>query len=227
MHRHSAVFVVVLWLATPVCAHRVDEYLQATTIDVATNRVVVQMRLTPGIEVFRVVVASIDTDGDGVLSEVEQRAYVERVLHDLSFSVDAKPVRLRLVSAAFPKVEQMKEGLGDIRLEFDAEVPKGGPNRTLVFENHHQRGIAAYLVNCLLPSDPAIHVTAQNRNFDQSFYRLDYTQAGIGSSRVPSGSWSTVQRWAGVDAIVVFVWIAIVVRRRFRGVSRSETERAI
>ncbi len=71
----------------------------------------------------------------------------------------------------------MREGRGEIQLEFNADVPSGGPNRRLIFENHHQRRIAAYLVNCLVPRDLDIRVTAQNRNYRQSFYQLDYVQA--------------------------------------------------
>lgn len=73
----------------------------------------------------------------------------------------------------------MQGGLGEIQLEFDADLPPGGPNRTLIFENHHQSRIGAYLVNCLVPNDPAIQIRAQHRNYQQSFYQLDYAQAGV------------------------------------------------
>ena len=43
-------------------------------------------------------------------------------------------LRLRLVSAKFAKIEEMKEGLGEIQLEFRADVPPGGPNRRLDFQ---------------------------------------------------------------------------------------------
>jgi hypothetical protein len=70
----------------------------------------------------------------------------------------------------------MKEGSGEIQLEFSAELPRGGRNRALTLENHHQSGISAYLVNSLVPKDPEIRITAQNRNYSQSFYRLEYEQ---------------------------------------------------
>lgn len=41
-----------------------------------------------------------------------------------------------------------------------------------------------YLVNCLVPSDPAIKIAAQTRNEAQSFYQLDYVQAN--RSRSPA-----------------------------------------
>ena len=68
--RTALVLVAVLMvsLAEPVLAHRIDEYLQATTISLEQERIGVEIRLTPGVEVFRAVFAKIDTDGDGSIS---------------------------------------------------------------------------------------------------------------------------------------------------------------
>jgi hydrogenase/urease accessory protein HupE len=171
--------LVLLWSIASARAHRLDEFLQATTIAVAKDQVTVQIRLTPGVAVVRTVLAELDFNGDGVVPAAKQRAYAERVLHDLSLTVDGRRLALRLSALTFPSVAEMKEGFGEIQLRFEADVPPGGPDRRLLFENHYQSGIAAYLVNCLSPNDPAIHVIAQNRNFEQSFYQLDYTQAKV------------------------------------------------
>ena len=106
------------------------------------------------------VIASIDTNGDGVISEAEQPDYAERVLDDLSITVDGDRVKPRLVSVEFPRVEEMKEGLGEIQIEFRADLPSGRPNRRLILENHHQSRIAAYLVNCLVPRDQDIRIVS-------------------------------------------------------------------
>ena len=180
---------LLLWAAVPVAfAHRLDEFLQATTITLGKDRVVVQMYLTPGVGVFGTVLADIDTDRDGVLCEAEQRAYAGRVRRDLSLAVDGNRLPLRLVSATFPEIGEMREGLGDILLRFEADVPPGGPERRLVFENHYQSGLAAYLVNGLFPNDPDLRVTAQSRNFDQSSYQLNYTQAGVRPGPPPTAT---------------------------------------
>ena len=112
-----------------------------------------------------------------MLSEAERQAYALRVLSDLSLSTSGQHLALRLVSADFSSLDEMKLGMGVIQIEFTASLPRGGTNRKLVFENHHQSGIAAYLVNCLVPSDKNIRITAQNRSEDQSFYQLDFVQA--------------------------------------------------
>jgi hypothetical protein len=161
----------------PASAHRLDEYLQATIISVEKDRVHVSMRLVPGIAVTPAVLAAIDTNGDGFISQSEKWTYAGRVLDDLTLSVDGHPLRLRLVSMEFPEVKAMYQGLGEIRIEFAASLPRGGSNRSLVFENHHDSYIAAYLVNCLVPRDPNLHIVAQKRNVRQSFYELDYVQS--------------------------------------------------
>jgi hypothetical protein len=153
-------------------AHRLDEYLQATLLSVEKDRIKGQIRLTPGVAVFPIVFAEIDTDAKRVI-------YANRVLRDLSFAVDGDPLRLRLVSAKFAKAEEMKEGLGEIDIEFEADVPMNGGNRKLTFENRHQRQIGVYLVNCLVSRDPDIRLGPQRRNDSQSFYQLDYVQTGV------------------------------------------------
>lgn len=173
--------LIVLLAGTHAFAHRLDEYLQATLISVEQDRVKAEIRLVPGVAVLPIVLASIDTNGDGIISEPEQQAYAARVLHDLSLTVDGDRLRPRLVAARFPSLAELKEGMGEIQIEFSADLPADGLNRKLIFENHHQTRIAAYMVNCLAPQDPGIRITAQNRNYTQSFYQLDYVQPGAQS----------------------------------------------
>jgi hypothetical protein len=212
--RLAAAAVVLLWLGTPAAAHRLDEYLQATIISVDKSRIQMQIRLVPGVAVLPIVLANMDTDADGVISETEQRAYAKRVVHDLSLTIDGDPLRPRLVSTRFPAIGEMKEGLGEIQLELNADLPHNGPNRKLIFENHHQSRIAAYMVNCLVPRDPDIRILAQNRNYTQSFYRLDYVQAGVGSERL-FFSWRSGGRgWLGAIALILFTRFVLLSLQR-------------
>ena len=200
-------------VATPAFAHRVDEYLQATTIAVEKDRVALQLRFAPGIEVFPRVLALIDTDRDGAVAEAELRAYAQRVAGDLSLSVDGARLPLRLVSSRMEPLEALQDGRGTIELSFDAAVPPGGENRRLLFENHHQRAMAEYLVNGLVPSDSTIRLGAQRRSFDQSVYRLDYAQASV-AAQPPSIPLSTgIFGWAAA-ALLVFAGLFSARRRR-------------
>src|SRR5262249_29268979 len=169
---------VVLGCAGYGSAHRLDEYLQATILSVEKDKIQGSLRLVPGVAVASAVLSSIDTNSDGVISDAEQRTYALRVLADTSLRIDGTAVRPSLVSVKFPEIDEIKAGLGTIHIEFTAALPPGGSSRRLIFENHHQRRIAAYLVNCLVPRDPEIRIVGQNRNPSQSVYRLDYTQQG-------------------------------------------------
>lgn len=190
----------VLLASATASAHRLDEYLQATLISVEKDRVQAQIRLVPGVAVLPMVLASIDSNADGVISASEQQAYAQRVLRDLSFTIDGEHLKPQLISVKFPPIEDIKEGLGEIQLEVTADLSPNGHNRKLIFENHHQTRIAAYLVNALVPRDPDIHLLTQNRNYDQSFYRLEYVQAGG-----HSGPW-----WLGALALLLFTRLALL-----------------
>ena len=164
-------------------------------IDVAGDHVSLNLRLAPGVEVFGQVLAKIDADGDGAISSAEQQAYAESVGQDLSLSIDGQRTPLRLRAVTFPEVREMKQGLGEIVLNFEAQSPLGGQNRRLVFENHHLPAISVYLANCLVPSDPDIRVVVQNRNITQSFYQLDYTLDNIRSKAPLVASAPTPISW--------------------------------
>lgn len=213
--RLAAAIAIFLFTGVPVYAHRLDEYLQATILSVEKDRVQAFMRLIPGVAVSSRVLASIDTNADKFLSETEQRAYTERVLRDLSLSVDGHRLRPRLISVNFPGMEEMKEGLGEIQIEFGADLPHGGADRKIVFENHHQSRIAAYLVNCLVPRDQNIWIVAQNRNENQSFYQLDYVQAGNRSDALSLTLWSSVGGSLGATAALLLFARMTLLRRQF------------
>ena len=198
---------MVLTFAAPAFAHRVDEYLQATTISVEKERVLAQIRLTPGTEVFPTVLAAIDTDRDGVLSSAEQRTYAQHVLGDLSLSVDGERLALRLLASSFSDLDAMRDGRGVIQIEFEAAVPRGGSDRRLVFENHHFGRIADYLVNALVPSDPAISIRSQSRDSLQSRFQLDYGQAGARPGPSSLGWWAGVRAWLGALVLLPVAWL--------------------
>jgi hypothetical protein len=179
----AAAVAIALWLRGPAVAHRLDEYLQATIISLEKDRIQASMRLVPGVAVSSAILASIDTNADGVISAPEQRAYAERVLRDITLSANGQALKPELLAFDFPPIAAMKEGLGEINIEFAATLPPGGADRKIVFQNHHQPGISAYLVNCLAPQDRNTRVDAQHRNRNQSFYELDYAS-------IPLSDWS-------------------------------------
>jgi hypothetical protein len=216
-----AAAILLLSFGMHASAHRLDEYLQATTISLEKDRVQAQIRLTPGVAVFPFVMATIDKNGDGVISSREQRAYAERVLGDLSLAVDGDRLWLQLISTNFPTTDEMKEGLGEIQINFAADVPRDSREHKLAFENHHQRPIAAYLVNCLVPRDPDTRVTAQKRNYEQSLYQVDFVQSGVRSGPLSLVWWSEGRGWLGSVAMLLLARLAVLWRQRPRLSSKS------
>jgi len=206
----------ILVMGMPVNAHRLDEYLQATTISLEKDRVKGQIRLTPGVAVLPGILVGMDENVDSVFSAAEQRAYAEKVLGDLALAIDGNPLRPRLVSVKFPRIEDMREGLGEIQIEIQAEVPRNGTHRRLTFENHHQSQIAAYLVNCLVPSDPDLRIVSQYRNYPQSFYQVDYEQTGVGSG-------SPLVTGAGASALLAAATLLLLARFAFSARQRAAT----
>src|SRR5690348_9557215 len=71
--------IVIAVAVATVSAHRRDEYLQAARLDIASDRIEVQLDLTPGIALADRVVWEIDGDHDGVVSDAEARAYANAV----------------------------------------------------------------------------------------------------------------------------------------------------
>lgn len=166
--------------AFPASAHRLDEYLQATRIALATNRIDLSIDLTPGVAVFDQLFVVIDRNHDGRVSEQEATAYGRRVLKDLRFRLDHKPVVPALAGITFPPMSDARAGIGVIRLKAAAVVNSLTPGRhEFSIDNRHLSAISVYLVNALVPKDHAIQITRQIRNENQSSYRLLFT---LGSS---------------------------------------------
>jgi hypothetical protein len=195
--------VILLLFGMPAFGHRLDEYLQGTIVSVGKNRIQLEMTLTLGVAVFPFLISSIDADGNGAISEKEQRDYARQVANDLSMAIDGHRLTPELVFMHFPSLDEMKNGRGEIRLDFSIELRRGGRNRIFTLENHHQSRISVYQVNVLVPRDPDIQIAAQDRNYVQSVYRLRYTQSGAGSEAASFPSWADAG-WLGVAALVLF-----------------------
>jgi nickel/cobalt transporter (NicO) family protein len=158
-------------------AHPIDEYVQNTYIDPAPDRTTLELNLTPGVLVAPEVVALIDADEDGEISETESEAYANEVLRDISLEVDDEPQPLTLASSQFPTPLDMSAGLGTIRLQVAAEAPEGVPgDHSLSFRNDHQPVNSKYLVNAFETAGE-VKIAQQDRDELQNGIRVDYTTA--------------------------------------------------
>jgi hypothetical protein len=195
MKNRIIILLAMLNLSTAAFAHRLNEYLVATTIHLSGGKVQLQLHLTPGVDVADEVLKGIDLNSDRLISAPEQQAYIARLAHDLSLTLDGLSISLRPVSFFFPTEEAMRKGTGEILVEFEADMesggfsPAGASEHRLELKNDHYHAIAVYLVNCLLPTDGNIRVDHQARNADQSVYQL-----GFATGNAPPGTTAAQRR---------------------------------
>ena len=160
--------------AKEASAHPIDEYVQNTYIDPAPDRTTLELNLTPGVLVAPEMVALIDTDGDGEISETEGEAYSNEVLRDVSLEVDGEPQPLTLTSSQFPTPLDMSAGMGMIRLQIAAGWPAATPGEhQLYYRNDHQPVNSKYLVNAFKKSSE-VEISQQDRERLQHAIRVDY-----------------------------------------------------
>jgi hypothetical protein len=174
----AALGACLVSFVNPAVAHRFDEYLQSTLIAVESDRINVDVHLTPGVAVTPTVIAAIDTNGDGAFSDAEQRAYAAKVIQEMYLSLNRIRLVPKIVTVGFPSVAVIKEGCGEIHLGLTVDLPPSSPDRKLRLENNHQSGIAVYQVNSLVSRDPKIQLGKERRGYSQSVYELEYTQHG-------------------------------------------------
>src|SRR3989442_4295609 len=161
MKTWSGSVVILLMFPLLLVAHRLDEYLQATRLSLALDRVVLKMDLTPGVDVAPMIFLLINTNRDGRISETEGRVYSNQVLKETALEVDGKRLQWDLVSSEFPSFQEMSAGTGVIRIEARAAWA-GAPGRhSLSFQNNHRSDLGAYLINALVPGSRDIEITGQ------------------------------------------------------------------
>jgi hypothetical protein len=163
--------LLVLSVAGPASAHRLDEYLQATLIGVTPNGIDVEIHLTPGVAILPGLMTVLDQDRDGRISSAEEQAYVARVLREVELRVDGVPAPLSPIESKFPTLGAMREGLGTIAIKM--HTPRTG--HVLRFENRHLPQVSVYLVNCLAAPSDGLVVGRQVRDEAQRSLEFEYS----------------------------------------------------
>jgi hypothetical protein len=173
--KHGPLGCLLLALVTDAGAHRLDEYLQATRVSVATDRIDLSIDLTPGVAVADQLLMVIDKDRDGQISTKEGNAYALLVLKELRLGLDEKALAPSLVEVRFPSLQEARSGLGVIRIKGTATFgPLTADSHVVSLTNTHLPTISVYLVNALVPKDHAIKITKQTRDELQKGYRLEF-----------------------------------------------------
>jgi hypothetical protein len=169
----------IMWVATTVSAHRLDECLQATRIAIEPDRIEIEVSLTPGVDVADAIIGDIDQDGDHVFSTREQQAFATRVLSSLDVTQDGHRVDVVGGPAAFPAVDAVRRGEGTIHLRSTAALgPQADGGHRVSFRNRYRPEMSVYLANALVPQSDRIAVTGQRRDTKQQDLTIDYVMRG-------------------------------------------------
>ena len=156
MKTPAAAVVLLLAAGGDVSAHRLDEYLQATRVSIARDQLALEMDLTPGVSIAIECHRPLDTNADGAIAPAEAEAYGRTVLSDLLMTLDDDRVGMTLLRIEFPTVDEMRDGMGTIRLRAAGSVEAGSGRHRLQFFNNHRPETSVYMVNALVPEDRAV-----------------------------------------------------------------------
>jgi hypothetical protein len=172
--------LALLAFPSAVFAHRDDQYLQATLVVIEPSGVRLQINLTPGVAVAEQVIAEIDRDRDGAISENEAAAYAELLKRDLTLRVDGRDLELKLTGSEFVSPEELRTGSGTVEIEFCAIFSPlaAGPHR-LTLENRHLTAMSVYLINGSQPRFATVQISRQKRNENQSAGEIEFNFSSI------------------------------------------------
>ena len=180
----AAVMAFALAMPASALAHRLDEYLQAARVLLDRDRLLVEIDLTPGASVAADIIAIIDRDRDGAVSPAEARVYALEVLDDVTVTIDGRTVQLSLQRIESPSLNEMRDGMGTIRLVAIGAVAIAPGRHAAEFRNEHRAASSVYLVNALLSRDSTVTVLSQQREARQSRAHIEYDVARAGSPLV-------------------------------------------
>jgi hypothetical protein len=207
--RGVPLLIVALCAVPPAAfAHVLDEYLQSTLVAIEPGEVRLKINLTPGVEVADKILAQIDRDRDGVISNDEAAAYSEVLQRDLTVRMDGRDIGLKLTESNIPELAELRTGHGIIQVEFSITPGSfsAGPHR-LSFENRHFNSFGVYLFNAARPRSASIQIARQNRNSSQSTGEIEFAyDAPSHSSNVPG--------FVALFAVILLVTVAAVWRIR-------------
>jgi hypothetical protein len=197
-----------------VSAHRRDEYLQAARLAIDPGGVQLELDLTPGIALAEAIIADVDRNRDGSLSQDEQRDYAGSALSALTLEVDGTPLLAQLTAASFPDVSAIRQGEGIIRLQLTATFPRLSTGRhQLLFRNGHDPIRSVYLANALVPASDTVVVTTQRRDTYQTELTIDYV--------LRAGPATSADAWLLGSIVGAMVVVLRIRRSRAVGVKKA------
>src|ERR1043166_270639 len=92
----------------------------------------------------------------------------------------------------------MREGLGEVLIDYTMALPKRTGARTFILANSHRSDQSVYMVNVLAPGDATIRIVDQKRDPRQSRYELDFRQEAVAAATDKAPISAEQTRWQGL-----------------------------
>lgn len=109
-------------LAGGAMAHPHHSADQQVMLSLGLTRADLVLALVPGVADGPALVAQLDSDGDGALSQAERDAFQAGLLADLTLLVDGAPAQLSAGALRIPPLEALGAGLAGLRLDLAADL---------------------------------------------------------------------------------------------------------
>ena len=172
--------IMLLVLSGWVCAHSLDQLVQAAYLDLGLKSLELELVMTPGQEIAPELLLLIDQNQDRQLNPSEMRAYANQILNEVSLRVDGTPQTLDVQNVTTPQTADFLAGTGIFQIVAYASLPERSGRHVLEFANAYQPVPSAYLVNSFVQSEQ-LRIASQARSPDQREYRLEYgLESGLG-----------------------------------------------
>ena len=160
-------------------------------VDVRAEGIVLELDLTPGANIAADVLAALDPDGDGTIDRSEADAYVTTVLRSLDVAVDGERLTVGLVNRTLPSVDDLRAGIGVIRLTATADAVQSRGRHRLRVANGYRNDVGVYLANALRPDPGPVTIASQSRDPRQQALTIDYLIEGPLLTRT-SMAWTVI-----------------------------------
>ena len=198
-----------------VSGHQLDEYLQATRVSIARDRVTLDVDLTPGVTIAPAIVETLDTNADNTIGPSEAGAYGRAMLSDVVVTFDGHPVAMALTHIEVPAIDEMRHGMGTIHLRATGSIAARVGRHRLDVVNDHRSDTSVYLVNALVPDDGGVDIVSQSRDAHQREFHLE---AAV------RPSWAMLIWFAGGGGVVVLTLVVWTTKNEERKTKNEKLE---
>lgn len=203
--------LTLLLLPATASAHPLDQVVEATYVTVGDGVVDLELKVSPGSLVAEPIVAALDADGDGTISDAEGDAYARAMLSALTLTLDGETVTLLEAGIEVPTVLALRAGYGEVVIHAAGTLPPidGATAAALVVTNADTTAGATFQANAFVEAGAAVDLGLQTRSEDQRMLRVPVTfgtAAGTAPGTAPvTGSGDAVAETGPTGQLVAFV----------------------